>query len=279
MHTFTQALQRGMRSAAHIPTLLPLWLSSLILGIVQTWPLWLAGGLVLRRPFLGDFATGGADTLIDLFLRNDALTTQLPIWIGTQIPVFMIQHLVYAICAGGMLSVYLGKGRFGSGSRRYALAFIGLDIILIIMSVLFVGLAALGMFVTSSNIWIIVAVVLMIVLGVVGEYARAIAVVRERRNPFIIFGQALSFCVRHLPGIVLLALLASLLLGLVLLISNVIPGIPSAPWLMVMIQQLVILALVWIKALRLAWAAHYVAQASQVKAQGNELSGQIPAVA
>ena len=258
MQTLGNTITRGLRSALHFPTLLPLWISTLILGLLQSWPLWLAGEQLLQRPFLGEVASGGPDMLVDLLLKNDALSTQAPIWLGLQIPVFIIQHIIYAICAGGMLSVYLAKNEFGRGSMRFALPFIGFDMLLTIAIAIVIGLGVAGIALARSNSWFIPSIIIIVVLGIIGEYARAIAVVHERRNPFVIFGQALSFCARHLPGVALLALLSTIALLIVLGISSMLPSIPGAPWIAVIVQQIVILALIWSKALRLACAGHYV---------------------
>lgn len=258
MDALIQAISRGLRSVLHMRTLLPLWLGTFILGLLQSWPLWLAGERLLQRPFLDKVGDGGFDMLVDFLLKNDQFTAQVPIWLGLQIPVFIIQHVIYAICAGGMLSVYLAKADFGRGSTRFALPFIGLDIILTLLIILAiipnVVLPALG----QNNFWFIPSVIIIVLLGIIGEYARASAIVHERRNPFVIFGQALSFCARHLPGVALLALLSTLALLLVLGIATMLPSTPGLTWINVIIQQVIILVLIWIKALRLAWAGHYV---------------------
>ena len=258
MYSIFQAITRGLRSALHFPTLLPLWISTFILGWLQSWPIWLAGEQLIQRPFLGQLASGGTDMLVDLFLKNDSLSMQAPIWLSLQIPILIIQHIMYAICAGGMLSVYLANGEFASKSRRFALPFIGLDILLTILLVIIISLGAAGVVIAKSNVWIIPALVMIILLGIIGEYARAIAVVRDRRNPFVIFGQALSFCIHHFAGVALLAIISSIMFVLVLFGYSLIPSIAGLPWLALVLQQMVIFVIVWIKALRLAWAGQYV---------------------
>jgi len=105
---------------------------------------------------------------------------------------------------------------------------------------------------------LIVALILLQLANMLGEYARALAVARDRRNPFVLLEQAFRFCARHLAGMLALALCGVLLhLVLVLLYRAVAGAIGGSP-LVVVWQQLIVLAWLWIKLLRLAWAAAYV---------------------
>src|SRR5512138_3736526 len=91
-----------------------------------------------------------------------------------------------------------------------------------------------------------------------GEYARALAVARDRRNPFVLLGQAGRFCARHPAGTLALALLGVLFQFVLALLYRAVAGAIGGSPLVVVWQQLIVLAWLWIKLLRLAWAAAYM---------------------
>ena len=110
-----------------------------------------------------------------------------------------------------------------------------------------------------------IAVVVFILLqlaNLAGEYARAIAIIRQRRNPFIILGAGISFCVRH-PAALLLGLAGLLLHGGLALVYLALIGRVGASLLAVLLDQALVLAWLWVKLLRLAWAVNYVRAADK----------------
>src|SRR5581483_7523929 len=94
--------------------------------------------------------------------------------------------------------------------------------------------------------------------NMLGEYARALAVARDRRNPFVLLGQASRFCARHAGGTIGLALLGLLLHGALTLLYNLVANAIGGSPLAIGWQQLAVLAWLWVKLLRVAWAAAYV---------------------
>lgn len=74
----------------------------------------------------------------------------------------------------------------------------------------------------------------------------------------MLLGQAGRFCARHLAGTLALALLGVLLQLALLMLYQVVAGALGGSPLAIVGQQLVVLAWLWVKLLRLAWAAAYV---------------------
>ena len=259
--SFRYACSAGPRTALRVWLILPLYFGALALALLQTWPLGLAVTRgALRSPFLGELAGGGGDALADLFLGAPMAGSAAGLWSFALLPLTALLGLLYNFCSGGVLSVWAaGPPRtFWAGFRRYFWAFTGLGVLLVMLAVLLIaGVALLGR-PLGAGVQVIVAAVLLQVLNLLGEYARAIGVARDRRNPLRLLAMAADFCMRHLPGVLLLALLGlllhSALAALYLPVARVLGGSP----LVVIWQQLVLFAWLWIKFLRLAWALRYV---------------------
>ena len=254
---FTQGLQRALR----LRLLLPLYLTGLLLGVVQTWPLlYAAADGMLNNPVMEDLAGGGSDALLNLILDGSydvAVVVAVTGWLLTTLLLTLVFSLAYNFFSGGILSVWTDVRSFWAGCRRNLLSFTGLGLILVLLAALtLVGVALLGGLV-GGTASLIIALLLLQVINLVGEYARAIGVVHDRRNPLVMFGMAVYFCRRHVGGVLALALLGLLLHGgLLLLYRGVLSGVDN---LVVTIigQQLFVLAWLWIKLLRLGWATSY----------------------
>jgi len=247
----------GLRRSFQLRLLVPLYLSSLALGLVQTWPLF-GNGAALRSPFLGRLATGGTDTLPDLFIGSPAAAGSAAAWSGTLLLLAVIYGLLYNFFGGGILSVWAGTRPFWPGCRRTFWTFTALGTLLLALAcVLALTLALLGGF-AGFRAQLIVLLVLLQVLNVLGEYARAIAAVHDRRNPFALLGASAGFCVRNAPGVLALALLGVLLHVALGASYLAVAGLLGASPLVVLWQQLAALLWVWIKLLRLGWAVSYV---------------------
>lgn len=248
----------GLRRASRLQLLAPLYLAGLVLGLVQTWPLVLAGGNALRNPFLGRLAGGGTDVLVDLFIARPGTIGNAAAWGGALVPLTLIYGLLYNFFAGGILSAFAGTRPFWAGCRRTFWSFTGLGTLLPALAlVLVLPIALLGGF---PNMWtrLIVIGVLLQLLNILGEYARVIAVVQDRRNPFALLSLSARFCARNMLGVLALALLGLLLhLALAALYLALAVSFGASP-LVVIWQQLVALGWVWIKLLRLAWAVSFV---------------------
>jgi hypothetical protein len=261
MKRFRGAAIGGLRQARRFWLILPLYLVGLALGLVQTWPLLAAGSRDgLGDPFLGQLATGGSDALVDLFIGSSAAPAQALAWIGSALLLAQLFGLAYTFFSGGMLSVAAGTLPFWAGCRRFFWPFLGLGALLLALAAVAAFIAGLaGSWLGGASTGLLAGLLLLQTLNVVGEYARAIAVVRDRRNPFVLFGAGLSFCLRHLGGVLALALLGLLLhagvAALYIALGRAWLGVGA-----LVVQQLAVLLWLWVKLLRLTWALSYVAQ-------------------
>lgn len=260
MNQQSATFSTGLRNVADLRRALPLYLASLILGLVQTWPV------------LFGFASGRLDRLNLQRLLNDSdavvgllsQTDVLPVigwWVLLLPMISAIYGFVYNLFSGGMLSVWNDSRSFWAGSRRFFLSFSALGVMLVVLALIVATVT--GIIATSvasaTTIVIVVGAVVLQVTNLFGEYARAIAVVRDRRNPFVIFGAAISFCVRHPAtfGLGVLGLLLQLGLGAAYL--GLFRFVGSSP-LSIVIDQIFVFAWLAIKLLRLAWARAYAAR-------------------
>jgi hypothetical protein len=263
MQGFGDVIVLGWRATLrHWRTMSPLYIVGLLLGLVQTWPLLGAAARdALSNPFVGTLAGGGIEPAIDLFLSDPGTMSAVAgLWIVGTLVFTLLFGVAYNFFSGGIVNAYLGGSArsFWSACRRTFWSFTGLGLLLVVLALLLIVVgAALGGAIGQRGA-LIVGLVLLQLINMFGEYARALAVVRERYNPFVLLGQACGFCARHPAGTLALALIGVLLhLALVLLYRAVADGIGASP-LLVVWQQLVVLAWLWIKLLRLAWAAMYV---------------------
>jgi hypothetical protein len=259
MSYFLVAIGDGIRRAWRLWLILPLYLVGLALGLVQAWPLLAVGGPNgLRNPFLSELMSDGSDALLDLFLGSPAAPTQTLAWAGSALLLTQLFGLAYTFFSGGMLSAAAGKHSFWAGCWRFFWSFLGLGALLVLLA----GLAALiaglgGSALGSPTAGLLAGLLLLQLLNVVGEYARAIAVARHRRNPFALLGAALSFCQRHAGGVLALALLGLLLHAGVIALYLGLATFPLGLGAL-LAQQLIVLLWLWVKLLRLSWALSYV---------------------
>ncbi len=256
IQAFRYALLNGLRQALRLRLLLPLHVCSLLLGLAQTWPLGMAtAGGVLHNPFLGDLASGGGDALANLMLGSPAAPAAAGLWVLALLPLTALFGLAYNFFSGGILGVWAETRPFWAGCRRTFWAFTGLGLLLILLAALVLVVAVLlGRFVGAVT-GLVGGFVLLQIVNLLGEYARALAVARDRRNPFVLLGLAIAFCARRAGGVLLLGLLGLVLHLLVAGLYGVGAGLLGASPLLVVWQQLVLLAALAVKLLRLAWAA------------------------
>jgi hypothetical protein len=259
MQMLREVLIGGLRQSLRIRLLWPLYLCGLALGLIQTWPLLLgvARG-ALFDPFLGYLARGGNDALADLAITNPrAFGLSSSLWVLIGLALLGVFSLAYNFLSGGILSAWAGTQPFWAGCRRTFWAFTGLGALLLLLaSITLVGAALLGGVLGAGGM-LIVAVILLQLINLAGEYARALAMAQDRRNPFVLLGLASRFCATH-PGALALGLLGLLLHGALLLLLRALLGIVGATVAAVVVQQLAALAWLWVKLLRLAWALSYV---------------------
>jgi len=262
MNDFLAATSDGLRHARRIWLIVPLYLVGLVLGLVQVWPLLIAGGQDgLRNPFLAELVSGGSDALVELFIGSPAAPTQALAWAGSALLLAQLFGLAYTFFSGGMLSVVAGTLPFWAGCRRFFWSFLGLGALLVVLAAVLIFIAGLGgSGLGDLNAGLLVGLLLVQALNVVGEYARAIAVARDRRTPFVLLGAALTFCLRNLGGVLALALLGLLLHAAVAALYVGLAQLPLGIGALV-VQQLIVLLWLWVKLLRLAWALSYVSAA------------------
>lgn len=272
MALFRQALIDGIGRARRIRLLLPLYLCGLLLGLLQIWPLLAAlGNDALYNPFLGNLARGGGDAPVSLLI-GDAMSPGIAaLWAGVTLPLTAAFSLAYTLFSGGIVNVYARTTPFWPGCLRNFWPFVGLGALLLALVGLVAGLGAL----IGSLLGVVAlpfALLALQFVGALGEYARAFAAVRGRRNPFALAALALRFLARR-PGALLLALVGLLLhLALALLYAAVAGPLAArsdtlgAAVALIVWQQLALIAWIWVKLLRLAWAVSYIQAADQAVA-------------
>jgi hypothetical protein len=261
MQSFREVLIGGLRQSLRLRLLWPLYLLGLALGLLQTWPLLIgvANGALLN-PFLGYLARGGGDALADLAIGNSsAFGLSAGLWVFAALALVLLYGLAYNFFSGGILHLWAGTRPFWAGCRQTFWTFTGLGVLLVLLALLVLVAAALLGGVLGAGGMLIVAVALLQLINLFGEYARAIAVAHNRHNPFVLLGDAVGFCMRN-PGTLALGLLGLLLHAALLLLVGAALGSLGGTIAAVVVQQVTVLAWLWIKLLRLAWALSYVRQ-------------------
>jgi hypothetical protein len=254
-----EVLIGGLRQSLRVWLLWPLYLCGLALGLLQIWPLLVAvGNGALFNPFLAYLASGGGDALADLAIANSsAFGLNAGLWAFAALALLLLFGLAYNFFSGGILSLWAGTRPFWAGCRHTFWTFTSLGMLLVLLAAFaLVGAALLGGVLGTGGM-LIVAAVLLQLINLFGEYARALAVAQGHRNPFILLGRAVGFCARN-PGALGLGLLGLLLHAAVLLLVGAALGAIGGTVAAILPQQLAVLAWLWIKLLRLAWALGYV---------------------
>jgi hypothetical protein len=255
VNTFVATISTGFRYASRFRLVLPLYLGALLLSLIQIWPLF--GNQALYNPVLGALADHTADVFVDLVSNApDTAPSTIATWSGLTMLLAFLFGALYNLFSGGILSAWAGTRSFWAGSRHFFLSFTVLGLILGVLLAIALAIGAgVGMAfgITAGSI---TAITLAQLVNLFGEYARAAAVAENRRNPVLILGSAIRMVFRN-PAVALSLALVGLLLhtGIALLygtLSNQARG-ASAP-ITILIEQGVVLAWLWIKLLRLAWA-------------------------
>lgn len=270
MRIVQEALRVGLRRVFRYwrPIVL-LYGINLGLGLIEMWPL--LRGNALYNPFLNDLVTGGSSALVNLFLGASSAWLTVAAWLALAIPLLLIYGLAYNFVAGGALSTYGSIRPFWAGSRRMFWSFTGLGLLVIVLIVCMLIVSGIVGWLVGLRVGMLVGVVLIQIVNLLGEYARAVAVARDRHNPFVVFGWACVFCVRNMGGVLLLAVLGLILTGgLAALYAGVTVLLPGSPAI-VLAQQLLTLGWLAIKLLRLSWAITYV-QRSDLQPQPTAFS-------
>ncbi len=258
MERLERAFRHGLGTTLHQARwVLPFYLASLGLGILQSWPMLLTGGAARRSPLSTRLARSDTDAVVDLFLGSPEAFAYVGVWTLVAVALVPIYGLVYNFWSGGIVSLAAGTHSFWQGCRRTFWSFTALGLLVILLMGLAGGVGALLGGLLGWGSLVLVAVLLALVNGL-GEYARAAAAVHGRLNPFVLLGQAFGFCLRHLPGVLLLGLAGLLLHAALLGVYAWAAGRASGGLVAIVLQQLTALLFIWIKALRLSWATAYV---------------------
>ncbi len=263
MQGFRDVFLQGWRATLrHWRAVLPLYVVGLLLGLLQAWPLLGAAARgALSNPFVGTLAGGGIEPAIDLFLSDPGtISAAAGLWALGAFVFTLLFGVAYNFFSGGIVNAYLGGSArsFWSACRRTFWPFTGLGLLLVVLALLIIVVGAVLGEALGQRGGLIVALVLLQLANLLGEYARALAVARDRRNPFVLLGQACRFCARYLAGTLALALFGVLMQLALALLYRALAGAIGGSLLAVVWQQLIVLAWLWIKLLRLAWAAAYV---------------------
>ncbi len=276
--TTTKSLILGARRALAFRSILPLYMCSLLLGLMQSWPiLSLTGSTGLNNPFLLELTQGGTKPYTDLFLGISGSGTVAGLWAFGLLPAGGIFALVYNFVSGGIIGGWLMTERgFWASSRRFFWSFVGLQFVLAMVALLIIVFGG-STLLSAPTVIIVVGMTLLQLLNTLGEYARAYVVVTDRRNPFVALGAAVSFAVRHLPRFLLLTIagvaLHAALIGLAWLLALSLPPTPlSFVW-----HQMVLAAAVAVKVVRLSWATAF-AQDTAVHSSRSASAGDVRAM-
>jgi hypothetical protein len=257
---FKDAVVTGWRCSLNLFLWLPLYVTSLLLGLIQTWPL-LAQAELLTSPQLGSLATGGIDAWVNFLMGSRQAQTQagatILIWLLLSLVAVALYNLAYDFFAGGILSVWAGTRSFWAGCSYTFWTFVGLSLLqLILVSQILLITVIAASFLGFSVL--IIGGLLILLVNLVGEYAHSLAAVQGGRNSFKLIGSAFMFSLRHSGEVLSLGGLGtSLHIGVVVLylaLGSLAGRTATLP----LIQQMIILLWLWVKLLRLAWALSYV---------------------
>jgi hypothetical protein len=253
-YAFRQGLQVTLRNAQW---LVLFYVVSLVISLLQNWPLLAAGSSVLNNPLAEQLARGDLDAVVDLFLTRLESLAYVGVWALVGLVLVPIYGLLYNFWSGGIVSIAAGRRRFWPGGRHTFWSFTALGL----MIMLLIGIAAaIGVLVEGLLGWnsLVLVAVLVALTNTLGEYARAAAAVNDRQNPFVLLGQATMFCLRHLPGVLVLSLAGFVLYaGLFAAYGWAVDQVTGS-FVQVALQQISAFLFIGIKALRLMWATTYM---------------------
>lgn len=250
---FGSIVGNGIRYAGRFRLVLPLYLAVLLLSLFQIWPLF--GADRLMNPLLTQLADRPADLLVDIMSNApDQAGRTVAAWSGLTVLLTLLFGAIYNFFSGGILSVWHGSRSLWEGSRYFFLCFSGLGLVLgfLLMIALAIGIG-IGMR-AGAMAGAISAIVLLQLVNLFGEYARAAAVIQNRRNPLLLLGRAMRVVMTKLPGVLMLAIVGLGLHSAVALLYGSLTTRVSGFPITILVEQSVILAWLWIKLLRLAWA-------------------------
>lgn len=246
----------GARDSLRVRLWLPLYLVSLAFGIVQAAPGF--DSAALHNPYLSDLASGGLDAWTDAALSDPRAASGAALqWSVLALGMWVLYGAAYNAVSGAMLSRWFGGRGYAAGGRRWFLSFAALGIaLLILLAICAVLTAILGALAGVA------AIVIFVIAGqglnLLGELARALAVRTDRLNPLPSLAAALRMMLREPVALLAIALAGFALHALLLVVAVLIGSATLHPVIGLLAQQIVVMAWIWIKVLRLAWASKLV---------------------
>lgn len=255
MQSFLGAMRGGLTNASRLRLVLPLYLTGLIIGLLQAWPALLAAG---AGPLLEQLAAGELDALTLLGAADSsAIAPVALLWATASLVAAVVFAGAYNLFSGGILSVWAGRG-FWAGCKRHFWGFVGLGALLLLLAILALTLAGFVGALAGFGAATLTALLLLELVNIWGEYGRAAAVSAERTNPLAALGRAARLIAGRPLGVLALAALGVLLHLSIWGAYNALAG--RAGWAAPLVQQAAALGWVWVKLLRLGWASAYTGQ-------------------
>jgi hypothetical protein len=247
-------LRAGIRSASQWKLLLPFYLAITLVSLMQSWPVF--GNAAPSNPLIESLAANSSDAFADLLASTPAVAPSIGIWSMLTIVVGWLVGILYAYFAGGIISVWAGSRTLWQGSRHFIASFLVLGLLLTILNMLALLIGSLAAWRFGAWVGAGVALVLIQLVNVLGEYARAAAITHQRRNPFVLVWHAGRTIVRRAPVAFSLSLVGLALHGaIIMLYTSLATKLGGSP-LSIVLEQAVVVLWLWVKILRLGWAWH-----------------------
>lgn len=255
MQHFLTALRGGFANASRLWLVLPLYLSGLLIGLVQAWP---ALAAVNTGPLLDQLAAGDPDAFTLLGVADSAAVASTALlWAGASLLGVLLFAAAYNLFSGGILSVWAGRG-FWQGCRHHFWGFVGLGALLLLLAILALIVAGGVGVAAGFGAATLTALILLELVNIWGEYGRAAAVRSGSGNPLAALGGAARLIVRRPLGVLALAGLGVLLHVSIWGAYNALAG--RMGWGAPLLQQAAAFGWIWVKLLRLGWASAYTGQ-------------------
>lgn len=272
-----QILLQGLQQSFRLKPILAFYLSNLLLSLIPT--LAIVANLTNsgRNPYLLQLLSQDPlNSLVDLGMggfsnNNPGALVLLFIF------AFLLQRLCYDFLVGGAIASWDTRYSFWQACTRWFATNIGISLLVIISSIVIIIFASILSAAVHPLLGFGIGLLLIIALNNVGEFARARAVVNNRRNPFSLFFSALWFCISH-PITWITCALGLLIILLTQFPQNIAFSANTALVLGIALQQVILLIASWSKALRLSWAYHYQQQRINPNATPTSNTSAIPQV-
>ncbi|HEU5089100.1 MAG TPA: hypothetical protein VFT99_16705, partial [Roseiflexaceae bacterium] len=223
-----------------------------------------------RSPFLAQLAGGSPDALLDLILAQPQLAGERAgAWSLLTLAIAFGAGLLYNLFCGGILSAYGGRRTFWAGCAHFVLPFMVLGLLVSLLAGLAIGIGIVVGMTLSPLAGVATGLALTQVVNLWGEYGRGAAIARNRRNPFAMLAIGAGVIARR-PGSLLLGALGFALSSAITFAMLAALGPAGGSLLGAVLLQILVLALILVKQLRLAWALAYCQQDAPGETQARE---------